>query len=73
MVMEIKNKGEENEIDPAVEKAAHELQDAYSLARVSPDKAKAKKLVLDSLDRAVVTTEAVEQRKKLKVSKPSHN
>lgn len=71
--MEIKNKGEGDEIDPAVERAAEELRDAYSLARVSPDKAKAKNIVLETLDRAVVTIEAVEQKKKLKVTKPPHN
>lgn len=71
--MEIKNSGEGDKIDPAVEKAAEELQDAYSIARVSPDKAKAEKLVLETLDRAVVTTEAVEQKKKLKISPPTLN
>jgi hypothetical protein len=64
---------DKSDIDPAVAAAAKKLHDAYDLLRVSPNKKQARDIVLQELDNAVVVTEAVEQKGKLKPKPQSNN
>jgi hypothetical protein len=57
----------EDDIDPAVQKAADELKEAYALARLLPrDNEWAQGNIMDVLKKAVITTIAANEKRKLK-------